>query len=224
MSTQVKKRRNSSFKKQTRAHRGKKILLIIITVVLCAALIGGSVYVLWRFSDEFTKFPWADQIKSEETGRTDGGVTPGTIKDGYYLELEGTQFGNGGVAHLESGSVFTVSEKFGTDYTVKMTARAGSDFSFTLGAEPYKWSNVKGDDFTAGFSIARSEAGFTVTFGTLEEIISKVKGNAVIIQEAINPAIGEKFTMTVSGNNHAVTLNFTTRVQDVDLSDDALVM
>ena len=204
---------------------GKKIALICLAVLLGASVIGGGVYLTWRLTDGFTDFPWT-QEKPNDTGEETppaGNLDPGVIADGYYIEFEGTKFGNGGVAYLENGSTYTVSEKFGSEYTVKFTAYGARDFSFTLGAEPYAWKNINGDDFTAGFTVNRTETGFSVSFGTLEEIIQTVKGNTATLAAGASPAVGEKFTMTVSSGSRSVAMNFITRVDGVDLDDSDII-
>lgn len=209
----------------------KRVARIVLLAVLCAALAGGAVFAAWHFSDGFTHFPW-----SKQTPNTPGAsdvppeedlpsvITPGIITGNYYIEIGGKQYGEGGIAPLSSGAEVTVSEAFGKDYTVKMTANGAKEFDFTLGAEPYTWHNVAGDDFTAGFTIARTDTGFTISYGDLVDIISKVKGNAVTIDEETLITVADKFTMTITAQNgKAISINFITVVNGVFIENDNII-
>ena len=203
---------------------GKRIALIVLVVILIAALLGGGIYAAWHFTDGFKTFPWQTQQPEEETGNNSG-TNPGMITGNYYIETDGMKYGDGGVARLASGSAFTVGAGFGGGYSVKFTARKiASDFSFTLGAEPYQWNNVAGDDFTEGFTVTKTGTGFTVEFGTLAEIVSAVKGNAVTIPEGQRASVPDKFTMAVTAaNGRGISLNFTLSALDVELDPDGII-
>lgn len=203
---------------------GKRIALITLVVILIAALVGGGIYAAWHFTDGFKTFPWQTQQPSEDTGN-DSGTNPGVITGNYYVESGGMKYGDGGVMRLASGSAFTVGAGFGGGYSVKFTARKiASDFSFTLGAEPYQWNNVAGDDFTEGFTITKTGTGFTVEFGTLAEIVSAVKGNAVTIPEGQRVSVPDKFTMAVTAaNGRGISLNFTLSALGVELDPDGII-
>lgn len=203
---------------------GKRAALIVLVVILIAALLGGGIYAAWHFTDGFKTFPWQTQQPSEDTGN-DSGTNPGVITGNYYVESDGMKYGDGGVMRLASGSAFTVGAGFGGGYSVKFTARKiASDFSFTLGAEPYQWNNVAGDDFTEGFTITKTGTGFTVEFGTLAEIVSAVKGNAVTIPEGQRVSVPDKFTMAVTAaNGRGISLNFTLSALGVELDPDGII-
>lgn len=203
---------------------GKRIAMIVLVVILIAALLGGGIYAAWRFTDGFKTFPWQTQQPEEDTGK-DSGTNPGVITGNYYIESDGMKYGDGGVARLISGSDFTVGAGFGSGYSVKFTARKiASDFSFTLGAEPYTWNNVAGDDFTDGFTITKTGTGFTVEFGTLAGIISAVKGNEVTISEGEKTSVPDKFTMEVTAaNGQGISLNFTLSALGIELNPDGII-
>lgn len=203
---------------------GKTVVRIVLAVVLCAALLGGAVYAAWRLTDGFTRLPWADGAPAQETDELPDGVVPGNIADGYYIELDGRRYGNGGVAPLRSGTEIAVSDKFGAEYTVTMTAHNAVDFAFTLGAEPYTWKNVAGDDFTAGFTVTRTQTGFNIAYGSPAEIISAVKGNTCTIADGAVQGAAELFTMTIAGNGHAIGLNFINAPVGVDLAPGEIVI
>lgn len=203
---------------------GKRIALITLVVILIAALVGGGIYAAWHFTDGFKTFPWQTQQPEEDAGN-DSGTNPGVITGNYYVESDGMKYGDGGVMRLASGSAFTVGAGFGGGYSVKFTARKiASDFSFTLGAESYQWNNVAGDDFTEGFTITKTGTGFTVEFGTLAEIVSAVKGNAVTIPEGQRVSVPDKFTMAVTAaNGRGISLNFTLSALGVELDPDGII-
>ena len=203
---------------------GKRAALIVLVVILIAALLGGGIYAAWHFTDGFKTFPWQTQQPEEDAGK-DSGTNPGVITGNYYIETDGMKYGDGGVMRLASGSAFTVGAGFGGGYSVKFTARKiTSDFSFTLGAEPYQWNNVAVDDFTEGFTVTKTGTGFTVEFGTLAEIVSAVKGNAVTIPEGQRVSVPDKFTMAVTAaNGRGISLNFTLSALDVELDPDGII-
>ena len=203
---------------------GKRAALIVLVVILIAALLGGGIYAAWHFTDGFKTFPWQTQQPEEDAGN-DSGTNPGVITGNYYVESDGMKYGDGGVMRLASGSAFTVGAGFGGGYSVKFTARKiASDFSFTLGAEPYTWNNVAGDDFTEGFTITKTGTGFTVEFGTLAEIVSAVKGNAVTIPEGQRVSVPDKFTMEVTAaNGQGISLNFTLSALGIEMDPDSII-
>lgn len=197
---------------------GRKFFLIVLILVMLGALAGG-IYAAWYYTDGFTKFPWQKEDPENP------GKDPGTITGNYYIELDGMKYGDGGVTGLSSGTTYAVGADFGTDYTVTMTARAAAeDFGFTLGAEPYKWSNVVGDDFTAGFAITRAATGFTVEYGALDEIIAGAKGNTVTLEDGVADKVSDKFVMTVTaGNGYSITVTFYTMLESVTVDHDHII-
>ena len=203
---------------------GRKFFLVVLVIVLVTALLGGAVYAAWHFTDGFKTFPWQTQQPEEDAGNNSG-TNPGVITGNYYIETDGMKYGDGGVVRLASGSAFTVGAGFGGGYSVKFTARKiASDFSFTLGAEPYQWNNVAGDDFTEGFTITKTGTGFTVEFGTLAEIVSAVKGNEVTIPEGQRVSVPDKFTMAVTAaNGRGISLTFTLAALGVELDPDGII-
>lgn len=204
--------------------RAASVIRTVITVILCAAVIGGGIYLSWRLTDGFSRIPWDESGQQQGVPNDDGWIpdneiSQGDIIDGYYIELNGQQYGNYGVAKLKSGDTFTVSEKFGTDYTVTFTANAAHDFNFLLGAEPYTWHDVVKDDFTAGFTITRDGTRFTVTYGGIEAIISAAKGNVATLPGGVQETVADKFTMTVtSQNGRSVSVGFVSIVEGVTVS------
>lgn len=197
------------------------IIRIVVIIVLCAALIGGGVYLAWRLTDGFSRVPWDETEQGQYTPEDDDWIpgnelSQGEIVDGYFIELNGQQYGNHGVAKLKSGDTFTVSEKFGTDYVVTFTANAAHDFNFLLGAEPYTWHDVTDDDFTAGFTVVCEGVHFTVKYEGIEDIISAAKGNAATLPDGVRETAADKFTMTVtSQNGRSVSIGFVGGVEDV---------
>lgn len=187
------------------------IVGFLIGIVIVAAIFGIG-YGVWA-------------LTHRQDAPENPGTKPGTITGSYYIEIGGDRYGNNGVATLASGNTFTVGSDFGTDYTVTMTAsRSDPDFDFTLGAEPYKWSNVVGDDFTAGFRIAQNGAEFTVAYSSLAEIIAAAKGNTVTLADGVSDTVADKFAMTVTAaNGYSVTVTFVNPPAEIVLDPDTII-
>ena len=203
---------------------GRRFFLVVLVIVLVTALLGGAVYAAWHFTDGFTRLPW----DTEQTGDDipdKPGETPGEIVGEYYIEIGGVKYGDNGVIRLISGQEITVGAGFGSNYTVTMTARStAEDFEFLLGAEPYMWSNIAGDDLTNGFTIEKSGTSFTMEFGTLADIISASKGNTVTIPAGSKVSLSDKFMMTVTAaNGRGISLTFTLAALGVELDPDSVI-
>lgn len=107
---------------------------------------------------------------------------------------------------LPSGS--TVKVYSFSDYTISITAADGedSDFTFTVDGDEYSWSGYAGEDMTAGFEITEDEDGtLTITYGTLDEILSEVFNAEVTITEDVE---GKIFELVVVSGDSTLCLTF----------------
>ena len=112
----------------------------------------------------------------------------GLLKDGQSL------------SKLDSGAEFGVLGMGTEEYEVTVTAlcEEGTDFSFTVAAEPYHWSDMDGRDLTNGFEVIRDGGEFRLEFGDIEDILSKAYGVECFVRNTEPEE--DIFQLTVSGN------------------------
>ena len=123
---------------------------------------------------------------------------------------------------LNTGKVFEVQDLTGSgDYTVTIAAKgtAENDFEFRLGEESgYRWKDQNGKDYTDGFKITRTDAGFKIEYTDLTQIITTVKGTtAAVLSES---AGGDLFTLTVTSGRGEITLGFNLYFPVTDVTID----
>ncbi len=154
----------------------KKICRIILAVLLAAVLVTAvTLGVIYR-----------DTIR--------GWFTPGptvavTVEDTVYVEdAEGIV--------IYSGNELTISTTSAEAPTVEIRAAKGKNFFYTVGSEPYQWADVAGEDFTQDFGIAKTEKGYTINYGTLEEILMRHHGMACQIAENAD-LTGDLFELSI---------------------------
>ena len=107
---------------------------------------------------------------------------------------------------LPSGS--TVKVYSFSDYTISIIAadEEDSDFIFTVNGNEYAWSDYASEDMTAGFELTEDEDGtITITYGTLDEILSDIFGVEVSIAEDVE---GEIFELVVKSGSSSLHLPF----------------
>lgn len=114
------------------------------------------------------------------------------IEDDVYTESAD------GIALYPGDEVRVQSLTGATQYDVRIEANAESgDFSFTVGAEPYTWHDLAGQDVTKGFTLTQTELGFTVDYESFETIIAAVKGADVAIAEGADLS-GDMFDLVIT--------------------------
>ena len=93
-----------------------------------------------------------------------------------------------------------------------------------------KWLKAVGDPVKEGEPLVDIETDKAVTTvesalnGTLAEIVSAVKGNAVTIPDGQNASVPDKFTMAVTAaNGRGISLNFTLAALGVELDPDGII-
>lgn len=118
-----------------------------------------------------------------------------------YVRYEGRLLSEGeSLSELESGAEFGVLGDGTEEYEVTVTAlcEEGTDFSFTVAAEPYHWSDMDGRDLTNGFEVIRDGGEFRLEFGDIEDILSKAYGVECFVRNTEPEE--DIFQLTVSGN------------------------
>lgn len=103
-----------------------------------------------------------------------------------------------GIAIYPGDEIRVQSLTGATEYDVRIEANAESgDFSFTVGAEPYTWHDLAGQDVTKGFTLTQTDLGFTVDYESFETIIAAVKGADVVIAEGADLS-GDMFDLVIT--------------------------
>lgn len=169
-------------KKQTQRSRGGLAVEIVLLVLVLALLIGGAVAVVFlvRTGDK--------KLSAEIGGKT------------YTASATGLMIAPG-----EEIKVHTDG-----DYTVAILATADDlDFSFKIGDEPYRWSDLDGREFTRGFTLEKTEDGFRVNYENLSRIVSAVQGTDVVLEP---PANGDLFQLVISQNGNELRLRFAVEI------------
>ena len=116
---------------------------------------------------------------------------------------------------VESGSsvgVLASKSKINVDgaeeYDVAVYAcSAENDFAFTVDGEELSWSDIDGRNLTAGFEIERTEDGFTLSYGGIEDIISSSQGGAEVSVGEL-PS-GDIFRLSISAGEDRTDIYFT---------------
>ena len=113
----------------------------------------------------------------------------GLLKDGQSL------------SKLDSGAEFGVLGMGTEEYEVTVTALCEEeiDFSFTVAAELYHWSDMDGKDLTKGFEVIWDGGEFRLAFGDIEDILYKIYGMEITVTES-EPE-GDLFVLTVGGES-----------------------
>ena len=103
-----------------------------------------------------------------------------------------------GIAIYPGDEIRVQSLTGATEYDVRIEANAESgDFSFTVGAEPYTWHDLAGQDVTKGFTLTQTDLGFTVDYESFETIIAEVMGADVVIAEDADLS-GDMFDLVIT--------------------------
>lgn len=180
MATTKKRTTRSPAKTSKRSPKnGRKIFGIVLTVLLVLALAIAVVVIVYFATDGFGKKKTAD-ITVAYLGKTYEQDTRGVI--------------------LFSGCELEISSKVAPDETLTLRIYASdeTDFRFTLDEEPWKWSQMKGRDFTKGFSIERTEKGVKIYYDSLEEVVGAVQDTNVTLLETPDPR-SDLFTLVIEG-------------------------
>lgn len=161
----------------------KVILLVLAVVIILAAAVFGAYYLSNGFGGNYATFA--------------------TTVNGDLI------FKSGSIS-LPSGSTVKVTSF--SDYSLKViAAEPEQDFEVTVGEDTLLYSDLAGEDMTAGFTFTESDGAITVDYGSPEEILSVALGEEVTAAEE---AYGELFTLVITSGNS--TLNLTFALADSD--------
>lgn len=164
--------------RQDRAKRTWKTIGIAFLVLILLAVLG------------FAGFGIAYVVTDGFGGKVPTAVI--MIEDDMYTESAD------GIALYPGDEIRVQSLTGATEYDVRIEANAESgDFSFTVGAEPYTWHDLNGQDVTKGFTLTQTDLGFTVDYESFETIIAAVMGADVVIAEGADLS-GDMFDLVIT--------------------------
>lgn len=180
--------------------KGFQAVRLILLFILVAAILAGGSFGIWYLLTHGNESGKSTAMIVTHNGTAYTRSTNGLI-----------------VSQDDEFKVITTAED--AAYSVSIYADATSnDFTFNIGEEPYKWSNMDGKDFTKGFTINPTEGGFTLSFTTLSEIISAVQGADITLT---SEAGGELFTLAVSSGDAEIRLGFELYVKVTGIGFDS---
>lgn len=167
-----------------------------ITILLILVVALGGLAAVWYFSGGF------------------GGATPTIfVKYGGQSYLQNADLGK-----ITSGAEFEVYAI--GDYEIRIEAQAGSDLTYSVGAEEYTWSDLEGKDLTDGFQINETDHGFVLTHKGITSILSEYYGFEVSIVGAEEKI--PEFNLIISTGNSELEFSFTinNRAEEITVSPD----
>lgn len=168
-----------------------------ITILLILIVVLGGLAAVWYFSGGF------------------GGATPTIlVKYGGQSYLQNADLGK-----ITSGAEFDVYAI--GDYEIRIEARAGSDLIYSVGAEEYTWSDLKGKDLTDGFQLDKTDRGFTLSHKGITSILSEFYNSEVAIGGA-SEGNDPEFNLIISTENSELEFSFTinNRAEEITVSPD----
>ena len=155
----------------------KVILLILAVVIILAAAVFGAYYLSNGFGGKYATFAT-------------------TVNGKLVLSSGSIQLPRGSELKIASFS----------DYTLKVVAaEPEQDFALTIGGEMVNYSDLAGEDLTAGFTFTESDGAITVEYGSMEEILSAAMGTEVAINETPDD---ELFTLVITSGESVLNLDF----------------
>lgn len=172
-------------KKQTKKKSdiGKRLLILLLTIIVLTAVAFAAIAGIAYFR-----------------------------KNQFSLSHGEEKYTENGSITLTSGDEIKVNAP--ERYSVVIAAKeAENDFEFKVGADIFKWSEMKGKVFTNAFALTQTGNGFTVQYNnSLSDMISAVfGGRGVTIDETADAekVLGaELFTLTVMSADKTISLNF----------------
>lgn len=155
----------------------KVILLILAVIVILAAAVFGAYYLSNGFGGKYATFA--------------------TTINGKLILTNGN-------IDLPRGSAIKILSF--EDYSLKVVAaEPEEDFELNIGSEPCYYSELAGEDMTAGFTFTEADGVITVDYGSLNDILSSALGEDVATAENSENAL---FTLIITSGKSTLKLNF----------------
>lgn len=174
-----KAKRPSTAKKPNKAATVVKvILLILLVLVIITAAVFGIYYLTGGFGGRYSTF--VVQINGKPV------ISSGSISLPRDSEIKVTGF---------------------SDYSLEVVAaEPEEDFEVTVGEDTLLYSDLAGEDMTAGFTFTEAEDGaITIDYGSINNILTSALGEEAAVTETVS---GDIFTLVITCGESTLNLLF----------------
>lgn len=169
----------------------KVILLILAVIVILAAAVFGAYYLSNGFGGQYPTFA---------------------------TSINGDLILKSGSVKLPRGSEIKVLSF--SDYSFKVVAaEPEQDFTLAVSGETLNYSELAGEDMTAGFSFTEQDGTITVDYGSAGEILSAALGADVAAHEEGQPL----FTLIITSGKSELSLDFVLATRIIDVTGITIV-
>lgn len=170
----------------------KIILLVLAVIIILSAAVFGAYYLSNGFGGNYATFAT-------------------TINGKLVLSSGSVELPRGSKIKIVSFS----------NYTLKVVAaEPEEDFAIIFGDESINYSDLVGEDMTAGFTFTESDGVITVDYGSLDEILSSALGEEV---ETADAAGGELFSLMITSGKSELHLDFSLTEYNIILDPDHVI-
>lgn len=171
------KRANTAKKPNKAATVIKVTLLILLVLVITAAAVFGIYYLTGGFGGRYSTF---------------------------VVQINGKPVISSGSISLPRGSEIKVTGF--SDYSLEVVAaEPQEDFKITVGEDTLLYSDLAGEDMTAGFTFTEADGTITINYGSIDTILAAALGEEVTTSDE---ADGELFTLVITSGNSTLNLTF----------------
>lgn len=173
-----KAKKSTAAKKPNKAATVIKVtLLILLVLVITAAAVFGIYYLTGGFGGRYSTF---------------------------VVQINGKPVISSGSISLPRGSEIKVTGF--SDYSLEVVAaESEEDFEVTVGEDTLLYSDLAGEDMTAGFTFTEAEDCVTINYGSINDILSAALGEDVTVSEA---AGGDIFSLVITCGESTLNLLF----------------
>ena len=155
----------------------KVILLILLVLIIIAATVFGIYYLTGGFGGRYSTF---------------------------VVQINGKPVISSGSIDLPRGSEIKVTGF--SDYTLEVVAaEPEEDFEVTVGEDTLLYSDLAGEDMTAGFTFTEAEDCVTINYGSINDILSAALGEEATVTES---AGGDIFSLVITCGESTLNLLF----------------
>ena len=155
----------------------KVILLILLVLAIIAAAVFGIYYLTGGFGGRYSTF--VVQINGKPV------ISSGSISLPRDSEIKVTGF---------------------SDYSLEVVAaEPEEDFEVTVGEDTLLYSDLAGEDMTAGFTFTEADGTITINYGSINDILSAALGGKA---EATETAARDIFSLVITCGESTLNLLF----------------
>ena len=155
----------------------KITLLVLAVVIILAAAVFGIYYLTGGFGGRYSTF---------------------------VVQINGKPVISSGSISLPSGSEIKVTGF--SDYSLEVVAaEPEQDFEVIVGEDTLLYSDLAGEDMTAGFTFTEADGTITINYGSIDTILAAALGEEVT---ASGETAGELFTLVITSGNSTLNLTF----------------